>query len=589
MSAMKSSSKDQEALAVLQTVYSHQLDSQDFGTLLQTLDEAILGLASAEFEADTIPQRLTALENLEEHFELATQLDLKFSEANEERELLRLCEGATACFAVNHEMQIVGSSKAARERLGDIANRSIKQLPLRMQDIRSLREMIAAITAANAGRQRDRAQFVRHDETDEIAIFRTRHFAKSRVVLMSFDHLVWSDFVEDAAKRNFGLTAAECNVVRLLVAGKRPADIAESLDRSVETIRSQIKSVQSKTHIRSTAALIRLMCEIMTISVNLKGDPDATDDVRLDVPEPVLTTLSNLSFDVTHLVGFQRDDTDRDPAIFLHGLLQGPYLTKALRRHLRERRIEMICPSRPGYGSTPAARDKDRFISQSLDQILYLLDAHRIERADLVPHMVGMQFAARFAHRAPDRVRSITSISGVIPMMSKAQLKQQNTMHRMAMVAARYSPAVLAYIAQIGERYLRDGNEIRCLKQLLARSPVDQRTLENPEHATLLKRGFEHLIARGRFAFMHDCQSGIDDWQEAFLDLTCPVTFLHGANDPAVPAQTLSAIEKDHEGWDFRFFEDAGQTLLLTHPVQIVEALQEAVHGDSQLAHVAPV
>ena len=580
MSTEKDSSHDQEALAVLQTVYSHQLDSQDFGTLLQTLDEAIAGLTSAEFEADTIPLRLMSLESLDRHFELATRLDSQFSESNEERELLRLCEGPTACFAVNHQMQIVGVSDTCRERLGDIANRLVERLPLRQQDIHTLRETIATITGADTGRQRDRALFMRYDETDEIAIFRTRHFSQSRVVLISFDHLTWSDFVEDAAKRNFGLTDAECNVVRLLVAGQRPADIAESLGRSVETIRSQIKSVQSKTQIRDTSALIRMMCEIMTISVNLNVDHTSAEDMPIDVPQARAMTLSGLRYDVTHLVGLNDKNhaTDkRKPAIFLHGLLQGPYLTKELRGLLAERRIEMVCPSRPGYGATQAATDKDQFIRQSLDQILHLLDAYRIDRADLVAHMVGMQFAARFADHAPDRVRSITGISSVIPMMSKAQLKQQNTMHRMAMVAARYSPAVLAYIAQIGERYLRDGNEIKCLKQLLARSAVDQRTLENPEYAALLKRGFEHLIGRGRAAFMHDCQSGIENWQDAFLNLACPVTFLHGAMDPGVPAQTLRAIAPRHENWTFKFFEDAGQTLLLTHPVEIADALRELV------------
>jgi pimeloyl-ACP methyl ester carboxylesterase len=169
-------------------------------------------------------------------------------------------------------------------------------------------------------------------------------------------------------------------------------------------------------------------------------------------------------------------------------------LTTQLRRLLVESKIEMLCPSRPGYGGTPSAKGKEQFIQTSIDQMLHLMDAYKIDKTVLVGHMLGMQFATRLAAYAPDRVSALVSISGVIPMMSKAQLKQQNTMHRMAMLAAKYSPATLGYIAQIGERYLREGNELKCLNQLFAKSVPDRNALKNQEYAALLKGGFQHLI-----------------------------------------------------------------------------------------------
>lgn len=565
-------SKDQAALSALQVVYSHQLDKNDFGTLLQSLDEAIWGLTSTEFEAEAIPARLSAFESLDDHFDLATRLDFKLSEEDEEREIAELCDSNASCFAANQDGMIIGISQNCRTKLGDIARKPIEQLPLRNSDVQALRTAIQDITAEDATRQRDRALFVRHSDDEKVAIFHLKHFRKSRVVVVLFDHLVWTDFVEDAVKRNFALTQAECNIVQQLVAGKRPAEIAVELKRSVETVRSHIKSAQSKTHSRDTTALIRLMCEIMTISNDITVQDAASENTEYEFPTPYLMSDGGLRYEATRMVGLSNSSPERT-ALFIHGMLQGPFLSKDLKRLLREDNIEMISPSRPGYGGTAAAQNKEQFLQQSMDQMLHLLDAHKIEKTILVGHMVGTQFATRLAAYAPDRVLALVSISGVIPMMSKSQLKQQNTMHRMAMLAAKYSPATLRYISQVGERYLREGNEIRCLQQLFSRSESDKAALKAPEISAILKGGFRHLIGNGKSAFMFETQTGIDDWQEAFRNLSCPSVILHGEADVAVPAKSLREIMPQFPDWDFNFFEDAGQTLLHTHPGDIAAHL----------------
>lgn len=575
--------QDQDALKVLETVYSHQLEKQDFGSLLQTLDEAILGLTRTEFEADSIPSRLKALENLDQHFEIAMRLDLKLSEDNEEREIAMLCEGSSSCFAIDQDSQVFAMSEPCKEKLGSLTGQSIERLPLRNVDIRGLRAVVQNLTAQTAVRQNDQTLFVRHSQEEQVAIFHIRHFRKSRVALVVFDHLVWSTFTEDAVVRNFSLTKAECKIVRLLVEGKRPAEIATDLDRSVETIRSHIKSIQSKTQIKSTSALVRLMCEIMTLSANLEGGPSKPQAETSKMPTTVQLKVRNQAFDTTKMVGIQNPDPTRT-AMFVHGMLQGPYLTQHLRQRLAKSGIEMVCPSRPGYGATPPASNKQEFVRTSIDHMLHVLDVYKIEKTTLIAHMLGMQFATRFAAYAPDRVSAIISISGVIPMMSKAQLKQQNKMHRMAMLAAKYSPATLGYISQIGERYLREGNEKKCLKQLFSRSLPDQDALEDMEVSALLTRGFQHLIGNGQSAFINDSQSGISDWENEFRKIQCPCTILYGEADRAVPAETLRTIAPQFKNWEFRHFQDAGQTLLHTHPVEVGNVIERTINEHS-LAH----
>jgi DNA-binding CsgD family transcriptional regulator len=55
-----------------------------------------------------------------------------------------------------------------------------------------------------------------------------------------------------------GLSAAECEVVRLLVAGGSPEKIASARGKSVNTVRNQIRSVYKKLGVSTAAELTRL-------------------------------------------------------------------------------------------------------------------------------------------------------------------------------------------------------------------------------------------------------------------------------------------------------------------------------------------
>ena len=57
-------------------------------------------------------------------------------------------------------------------------------------------------------------------------------------------------------KRAYGLTDAEVEVVAMLQDGKRPEQIAETRKTSIQTVRSQIKNVYSKTGVRSQIELL---------------------------------------------------------------------------------------------------------------------------------------------------------------------------------------------------------------------------------------------------------------------------------------------------------------------------------------------
>ena len=72
---------------------------------------------------------------------------------------------------------------------------------------------------------------------------------------------------QDILRTLFGLTPAECRVALLLGDGHAPKEIAGMIGVSVETVRSQMKSIFSKTAVKRQSELVRLLlsnCEQVT-------------------------------------------------------------------------------------------------------------------------------------------------------------------------------------------------------------------------------------------------------------------------------------------------------------------------------------
>ncbi len=73
------------------------------------------------------------------------------------------------------------------------------------------------------------------------------------------DPLVSYESQIEKLQRLYGLTLAEAEVLSLIAAGQKTRDIAEQSNRSVETVRSHVKSIMSKTGTNRQVELVRLV------------------------------------------------------------------------------------------------------------------------------------------------------------------------------------------------------------------------------------------------------------------------------------------------------------------------------------------
>jgi DNA-binding CsgD family transcriptional regulator len=77
----------------------------------------------------------------------------------------------------------------------------------------------------------------------------------------------------DALRAIYGLTPAECRVALLVGDGHAPRQIAGMVGVSVNTVRSQIKSVFSKTGVKRQGELVRLLMSNSELAIQMRTSP----------------------------------------------------------------------------------------------------------------------------------------------------------------------------------------------------------------------------------------------------------------------------------------------------------------------------
>ena len=371
----------------------------------------------------------------------------------------------------------------------------------------------------------------------------------------------WTTLLGEMIREAFDLSAAEIDVVSLLVDGHDLAEIAAARDRKLNTVRTQLKAILRKTHTRTQAQLIRLALNLAAHLPHVGEGERQRSDVAF------------LSLADGRRMPWRRLGPPRGrPVLFLHGMLDGIAVTGETDDLLHRLGLQLVAPERPFFGSAPGsaggpAEAVDRFAAD-----LDALCAHlRLEAPVVIGHMAGSVYAFGLAARHPDRVRAIVNVAGGVPILSPRQFEVMSARQRLVAFTARYAPGALPFILRAGIRQIDAGGEHRFVSALYQSSPADQAALRRQEVFDIVTDGVRYAVEQGHRAFEIDSYHVVRDWSDLVTASNCPVHLVHGRGDPVVAADTVAAFAG---GLGTRatldMIEDGGQLVLHTHPERVL-------------------
>ncbi|WP_442625172.1 alpha/beta fold hydrolase [Parasphingopyxis sp.] len=378
----------------------------------------------------------------------------------------------------------------------------------------------------------------------------------------------WDDGLRSVWEREFGLTAAEIDLLNTMYGGESFAAIAARRGRSPETLKTQSKSIYRKLGVENRETAIML-----AIRLHLLADAGRARLTRpINAAKSDFLTLAN----GTRLAVIS-DGPDRGrPLIYLHGMTLGHGLRYEMIDALASAGWQLIRIERPGYGRSDPPRDRRRIVEEWTANFPSLLAGLGISRTVLMTHTSGVLYGCAAAARHPELVDGVFAIAGGVPITEERMINSYPAPLLRVARTAKASPLALRFFLRVIANYItRAGGEDKLIRQTYAGRPVDAAALENETIMELTREGMKLVRDGGYHGFIGDAMRIFDDWSEWLDALKCPMVYATGTEDDFCPIDWARAAAQRHANIRVEEIAGAGQLAQHTHYREIVRLLGE--------------
>lgn len=558
---------------LIERIYNIALEPHSYDDFMEGWDryisDAIASLNSLEQEVSID----SGADPLSRHFEMGFRLLEELGRTTPATFFSERSKSSGApSFLVDKSGQVVWYNGSA-SRYFDLKRLvNVRELPLWEGSRDRLNDMIAALALPDRKLQGKSVLRLRSDLVDKtlfmLADF-TNDNSQDRLILVQHIISTWQDSVGKMLVDSFGLSGAEVSIAEALVGNSNIAEIATQRSSSINTVRTQVKTLMSKTGVNSQTDLVRFLLSLNRLA---EHSEDATGHVNQG---------QTLSFRQRHgrLVPFHLYGPAKGkPFVFIHGMLDGCDLTERMIALLHEHNVALIAPERPFFGSADGDEGDIKTAPERMaHDIEDLLDHLKLSTVGLIGHMAGSVYAFAATAALGDRINAIISVAGGVPIISNDQFASMSPRQQLVAYTARYTPKLLPFVLRAGIRQLDFGGERSFMNALYERSSYDLELVAKEEEAGIVRAGYHFAIAQGHRAFEIDSYHVVRDWGEMVAACDQPITLVHGAHDPVVSIQSVQNFASSlGQRAKLIMHKEAGQLLLYQSPEMLIKALLEA-------------
>jgi pimeloyl-ACP methyl ester carboxylesterase/DNA-binding CsgD family transcriptional regulator len=482
----------------------------------------------------------------------------------------------SAAFLADGGAVILGCNRPAEVAFGIAEGGPFAALPFEEED----RDVLSGVIRRVAARKGEKAATlrIRSTVTGSPVILRVSPVeggGPRPLALVLSTELVWPEGFADTVQEAFGLTAAEVEIVRGVTLGLPLRDIAKARRRSLETVRTQVRSVLAKTETHSQAELVRVVLGLMDVALLPSGGANDRPVPRGPLePRPVQELRTR---DGRRLTWIEFGDPTGAPVLYMHldfGLIRWP---AAAERAAAARRLRVIVPIRQAYGRTdPLPRGVDHLAGVTEDYAT-VLDHLGLKGAVAVPLGADLRFAMNLANTRPDLVCGIVGAACQLPIRTPVQYERMDKWQRFILANARHAPKVLPFLVQAGFSLARRLGKEAFFRQVNGGSPADMAAFARPEIRAAVVEGSEVCLSAkwsAHAAFTAECIGSEKDWSAVVRAVTVPVVLLQGDEDPQSPVQTIRELAQDYPHLTVRFLPGNGQLLMFTEWPEVLDAVE---------------
>jgi pimeloyl-ACP methyl ester carboxylesterase len=226
-------------------------------------------------------------------------------------------------------------------------------------------------------------------------------------------------------------------------------------------------------------------------------------------------------------------EQDATPVLFCHGLADSRLSARWFGPAAAELGLCVIAPDRPGTGGSDPRRLGQ--LADWAEDATLVLDALRVDSADLLGVSAGGPFAAACAAGIPGRVRSLTLVApmGAPGWPTRGMAPGERLSLALASRAPAFGGRALGLLGALARRW----PQLFFSLAATAMPDVDKRVLGQPGPRESFLLSYAEAFRRGSWGVAQDLRVLTRPWGFDLGSITVPASIHHGDADTTVPLE----------------------------------------------------
>jgi len=522
-------------------------DATGFDDMIEAWQRKFELLDPSSVALESNPRLTQVLKDLQKHL-----VDQPFIFADEpiDRAIARARGEA---FVLDESSIVVATNAAASLSFGAVVGRALGEEWL---DARSRAEFRKFLSDEDKNRRHAICRLERPDDHGSLAeIFELEvpGHAGRYIVIKSLD-LPWNDDLDCLVEEAFGLSPSEIEIAKAVFRTFDLRTIAQERGRSLETVRTQVKSILSKTGASNQVELVRILSMLCA-----SGDAPLPQDAA-SWTDPFGNERILRRPDGRRLAYTFYGPEDGMPVLFTHGLIPLWMLPRAARDMLADAGLRVIALSLPGHGNSDAGSAIEPLADASA-AITEFCDAAGLQSLVAVSSDTGTFGLVKTAQQRPDLIARMLMIGFSIGSVPR-RLKNMPVLHQTLTRMARHQPWLLDLVTRAAMRLIRQRGVDFYYERDLASSPFDLEFLRRMNMQPLMRSAVQPLLSQGPHAFKNEVTiAATHQMIDILPHLDAPVHWLVAQYEPGFDPQEQREVAAMSDMVTVEVVRDAGSLL----------------------------
>ncbi|MEP2760962.1 MAG: LuxR C-terminal-related transcriptional regulator [Hyphomicrobiales bacterium] len=349
-----------------------------------------------------------------------------------------------------------------------------------------------------------------------------------RLVHNTIKNELYTEFSE-----NFNVTKTEFRILQLLVRGENVKSISSLNNRSIQTVRTQVRSLLRKLYVDSQSSLI---ARSLAVSSNM------------EISSNLEIAQRKIIFKGNHKIEYFVFGREGGSCVLLfHSAIEGPLISNNFDSCLKARNIKLMSLSRPGCGLTTKHNNRDfvSYLEKICDLYQEILSHESVTKYSIATISSGLPYALEFIRKRRSSPCRIVALNPLPPFDDRRLFPSLPGRWKKFAFLVHHSPKMVGALTALAVNYKFSNS--RQLAEGVLRDDIRKEipTALQEDLVETLSKNYELMSPNASDNYQLDANFYRTSWDKKYAETTSintKIQLIQGRGHFRIPFQHIKAL-----------------------------------------------